>query len=263
MAVDLVAEPVCARPSAILRRLDWDTEFFDALMGTIDITAEGHNRSASELTEDLNELVIDARAQGYRHLVVRAQSDDTRLTWAAEAAGFGLVDVGVDLRVPLDGRHDAPALPVRPWEKQDLPALRSIASESFVYSRFAIDPFFSQDEVAAFHETWITNLCQGLAREVLVTGDSGQPTGFVSCAINGDSGRIPLIAVHESGRRSGTGRALVSAALECFSSAGCREAWVKTQAHNFAALALYQRCGFAISRVELAFSITLGSSRRG
>jgi ribosomal protein S18 acetylase RimI-like enzyme len=53
---------------------------------------------------------------------------------------------------------------------------------------------------------------------------------------------------------------LVSAGLKWFRGAGCRVVHVKTQAHNYRALALYHRSGFTVSKVELTFSIGLGSA---
>jgi ribosomal protein S18 acetylase RimI-like enzyme len=67
-------------------------------------------------------------------------------------------------------------------------------------------------------------------------------------------GRIPLIATNEEHRRQGVGRALIDASLRWFSAAGIKTVYVKTQAANYAALALYTRSGFRIASSELTFS---------
>jgi mycothiol synthase len=85
----------------------------------------------------------------------------------------------------------------------------------------------------------------------------GEVIGFVSCALSGDEGRIPLIACGEGQRGRGLGRALVASALRWFAANGARVAHVKTQAVNYPALALYHRSGFNVSKTELTFSITL------
>ncbi|MGH2628665.1 MAG: GNAT family N-acetyltransferase, partial [Anaerolineales bacterium] len=128
---------------------------------------------------------------------------------------------------------------------------------SFTFSRFAVDPFFSPEQVKAFHAAWVTNLCHGLADEVLVTGDLGSPIGFVSCSRVGDTGRIPLIAVAADARRRGIGDQLMDAARAWFARNGAVEAWVKTQAQNYPALGLYARNGFVPGRSEFVFSIAL------
>ncbi|OAI40208.1 hypothetical protein AYO38_06210 [bacterium SCGC AG-212-C10] len=262
MSATATADPISAAVYTTLRRLDWDTEFFDSLMGVVEVDRSAQCLSLMELTAELESQRDNARRQAYRHLILRARSEDFSTIWAAEAAGFRLVDVGVDLRCQLPESRGGQCQLLRPWLPEDLPQLREIAASSFIYSRFAADPFFSAEEVSAFHETWISNLCHGLAQEVLVVGEISRPLGFVACSISGDTGRIPLIAVKRDGRGKGLGQELVSGALAWFAAHGCREAWVKTQAHNCPALALYQRHGFAITNVELALSLTLGTSSR-
>jgi ribosomal protein S18 acetylase RimI-like enzyme len=138
--------------------------------------------------------------------------------------------------------------------------LGELAGRAFVLSRFSADPFFTPEQVQNFHRTWITNLCRELAQRVLVCEIDGTVAGFVSCALASDEGRIPLIATGAEYRGRGLGSALVAAALHWFLDAGCRVVHVKTQAHNFRALALYHRSGFTVSNVELTFSIALGSA---
>src|SRR5262249_23472328 len=124
------------------------------------------------------------------------------LTWAAPRAGLILVDVGIDSALDLD--PPAPRsialddLPVRHARREDLQLLHGIAADAFVWSRFAVDPFFSAEQVADFYKTWLTNLYYGLAQAVLVYEIDGEPAGFISCAVRQDEGRIPLIATRAS-----------------------------------------------------------------
>jgi ribosomal protein S18 acetylase RimI-like enzyme len=153
----------------------------------------------------------------------------------------------------------------RPWAAPDLAALQRIAADSFVFSRFSVDPFFGDADVRRFHAEWVTNLCHGLAEEVFVVGDVGAPVGFVSCTGRGDTARIPLIAVQAGARGQGIGDQLMCGAKEWFAGNGHQAAWVKTQAQNYRALGLYSRHGFAPARSEFVFSIQLNkqNGRRG
>jgi ribosomal protein S18 acetylase RimI-like enzyme len=92
---------------------------------------------------------------------------------------------------------------------------------------------------------------------VLLCDVDGEVAGFVSCAVDGDRGRIPLVAASAAHRRRGVGRALVEGALAWFHAEGMREAYVKTQAANTPAVNLYERAGFVLDRCELTFSISL------
>lgn len=245
-----------------LRRLDWDTEFFGALMGVLALTdawptADDPVARAAALAEEVRAAVAEAAGAGYAHLILRVPAEDLAAAWGAALGGLRLVDIGVDSTFRFE-RGPGLAVPepaVRPARAADLPALQAIAADSFVFSRFAADPFFSPEQVRAFHRQWITNLCAGLADAVLVCEHRGEIAGFVSCALAGDEGRIPLIATAGQWRRAGLGRALVTAALHWFAASGARAVHVKTQAQNYPALALYHRLGFTISRTELTFSV--------
>ncbi len=245
-----------------LRRLEWDTEFFGVLMGALALTdawpaAGAPVARAAALAAEVRAVLGEAARAGYAHLIFRLPAEDLAAAWGAAQAGLRLVDIGVDSTFAVDR---APALPaahpaVRPARADDLPALQAIAADSFVYSRFAADPFFTPEQVRAFHRQWITNLCAGLADMVLVFETDGDAVGFVSCARAGGEGRIPLIASHARLRRAGVGRALVTAALHWFAAAGVSAVHVKTQAQNYPALALYHRLGFTISKTDLTFSV--------
>jgi ribosomal protein S18 acetylase RimI-like enzyme len=85
----------------------------------------------------------------------------------------------------------------------------------------------------------------------------GQVAGFVSNSVNSREARIPLIATNAEFRRTGIGRALVARAVSWSAEQGVPVAHVKTQAHNYPALALYHRAGYVVSKTELTFSVTL------
>jgi ribosomal protein S18 acetylase RimI-like enzyme len=257
-------------PEAVveLRPLEWDTAFFGARMGTLLVIApEGSdaNVRAESVEYGLRSALEDATVQGYAHLIFRAPSEDLPVTWGAERAGLRLVDVGIDSTFrfspgPVPEIRAVEA--IRPALAEDLSILQDLAGSAFVHSRFAVDPFFSNDQVVAFHRQWITNLCRGLAQEVLVYELEGRAIGFVSCALDHGEGRIPLIATEEAVRGRGIGRDLVAAALRWFAAAGASVAHVKTQATNYPALALYHRSGFNVSHAELTFSVALGQRAR-
>jgi len=249
-----------------LLQLDWDTDFFGARMGVLnlafsDVATASASARADALERGLRARIAEATAEGYAHLIFRAAGEDLPVAWAAERAGLRLVDVGIDSTIRFGGSAvlgPRVASAVRAARTEDLPTLQALAGSAFVLSRFAADPFFPAEQVVAFHRQWIANLCAGLAQAVLVSESDDGIAGFVSCAFTGDEGRIPLIATQEALRGRGVGRELVAAALEWFERAGARVAHVKTQATNYSALALYHRSGFNVSKAELTFSVAPG-----
>jgi ribosomal protein S18 acetylase RimI-like enzyme len=246
-----------------LRRLEWDSEFFGTRMGEIvvqkPIRANLAQTFSDELAEDLAKALAVARAEEYSHVILRAEAGDFEPVWAAEHVGMRLVDIGVDssFRLAEGAIAAADALAVRGATEGETAAIADLAAEAFIYSRFHADPFFSSEQVIAFHRQWATNLCLGLAHAVLIAELGGEIAGFVTCAISGDQGRIPLLTTKEGYRQRGVGSGLVLAALQWFRSQGAKLVNVKTQAHNYPALHLYHRVGFLPARTDLTYSATL------
>jgi ribosomal protein S18 acetylase RimI-like enzyme len=244
---------------AALHRLDWDTEFFGTTFGMIDAVepVSGVADRQGAYASLLGELSVAASAAGYAHLTYRPPGEDWQAVHGAERAGFLLIDVGVDFCQRLTETPPPIAAAIRRSRDEDLAALRDLAATAFVHSRFAVDPYFSEQQVQDFHRQWVTNLHNGLAQRVLVSELDGTISGFASCALSGEQGRIPLIAVNSAFRSRGLGKELVQAALRWLYEADAKEVRVKTQAANTRATSLYERCGFALERSELTFSRVL------
>jgi dTDP-4-amino-4,6-dideoxy-D-galactose acyltransferase len=247
-----------------VRPLNWETDFFEERMGALVLTEERSygplNAQADTLSDELRSALREAELEGLRHLTMRVRAEDLPAIWAAERCGLRLMDVAVDLKfafasTPLPPRGDRP---VRLGRPDDIAAMRSMTVGAFGLTRFGVDPFFTQPQVDAFYATWATNLFAGLADAVLVAELDGQPAGFVSTKLGaGGSGRIPLVATATQFQRRGVARDLVAAALAWFAEAGCSVGFVKTQAANYPAVALYERAGFIVSQSELTFTTTL------
>lgn len=246
--------------SVELRRLDWDTTFFGRKMGVLELNSVGiRGPEDRRLALDLRVALQEAAADGYEHVILRISSDQPIAIRAAEHAGLGLVDTALDLVLRLSRKHatESRGTAIRRAVEEDMPELQEIAGSAFALSRFAADPFFAADEVAALYRQWIANLCHGPG-EVLVAEAGDELAGFIACASESESvGRIPLIATGEPHRRQGVARALLEASIGSFARLGARKVFVKTQAANYPALALYQRFGFEVARSELTFSAGL------
>jgi ribosomal protein S18 acetylase RimI-like enzyme len=239
--------------------LEFDTRLFGAKLGSIVRTSDLPATAVA-----LRACLTEARAERYAHLIFRTGAEDYSGIWAAEASGMRLVDIGVDStfdlrRTPLP---EQPATPlVREATPDDLRPLQDLAATAFVRSRFVTDQFFSADANELLHRTWVKNLFGGLAQAIFVCELDGQVAGFVSNSLSNQETRIPLIATNANYRRAGIGRALIARALNWSAEQGAVRAHVKTQAHNYPALALYHRAGYVISKTELTFSVTLTSQQ--
>jgi dTDP-4-amino-4,6-dideoxy-D-galactose acyltransferase len=190
-----------------------------------------------------------AREHDVTCLYFLADSRDAATAHAAEAAGFRLMDVRVELRRPaaaeaLEGVRDA-----RP---EDRDVLRAIARGSHGITRFYADPNFPDERCDDFYDTWISRSLEGWADGVLVAEHVGRPAGYVSCHL-GPPGSIGLIAVDESARGGGLGVVLARAAVGWSAARGVETMSVVTQGRNAQALRTFERAAFRVHSLELWF----------
>ena len=230
------------------RRLDWDSEFFGVPIG------QGQAETPAEV-----EAVDDwARREDIRCTYLLVPAGRSAATQTAEARGFVLAGIRVTCSRPVrpapppaescDGVSISPVRPV------DVPALEHIAATAHGDTRFYADPNFPRASCDRLYQTWIRRSCEGWADHVLMAERHDRPHGYIALHLReGREGVIGLFAVASDARRSGIGRALVDAALRWFRDQEVVRLSVVTQAHNLAALRLYQRAGLLVSDVDLWF----------
>lgn len=171
---------------------------------------------------------------------------------ALGAVGFNVVDVSVTFeRLPEAVAISVPGVDVGVATPQDKDAVLEIAGQSFVYSRFHLDPRVPAGLADRIKTEWMRNYLNGSRGDaVLVARMSGKPVGFLAILAADVAGRkasiIDLIGVSRSAQRSGVGQALVHA----FISRGvgrCDIERVGTQAANIPSMRLYEKCGFRVA----------------
>ena len=223
--------------------LAWDTEFW----GT------GIARVARERLDDAIAAEVDAwaKANDVACVYYLAPGDDASSAHAAERAGFGLMDVRVELARQAERAPLRPA--IREARDDDRAKLRRIASSSHGVTRFYADPRFPNDRCDALYDTWIRRSLEGWADGVLVAEVDGTAAGYVSCHLDDATGSIGLIAVDGAARGAGLGVDLARGAVAWCAERGARTMTVVTQGRNVPALRTFVRAGFAPSSVDLWF----------
>lgn len=226
------------------RLLPWDSDFFGVRVARLDDGPLDDARAAGALAWCARE--------GVECLYFLADAGDAETARAACRAGFDLVDIRVTLLTPLDEhRLDDGGPDVRHARPGDLAALTAIARGAHTDSRFYFDGRFPRRRCDDLYATWIERSCAGWADAVLAADHDGQAAGYVTCQVDGASGRIGLVGVAPEARGHGLGRHLVAGALRWFAGRAVRRVEVVTQGRNVAAQALYQHLGFRTHRVEL------------
>lgn len=227
--------------------LPWDSEFFGFRIGRL---------KARRLTADtLPAALAWAAAERLRCAYLLADADSAETLARAHEGGFKFVDVRVDLAADLPAGSIAdPAVPLRPATAADLAPLEAISRVAHQDTRFFKDTNFPAHRAADLYAEWIRRDFR-VHRILVATDADGGILGYVTCQVDpaAATGRIGLIAVAAGHRQRGLGRALVQGALAHFSRAGCRQAWVATQASNVPAQRLYQSLGFRTAETAATF----------
>ncbi|ABW68268.1 GNAT family N-acetyltransferase [Desulfosudis oleivorans] len=166
--------------------LPWDSDQFGKKMGRFwpvslaPLDAVVAYRVAEKL---LGTVLAEARKEGMQHLSCRVFGDNFAVIHALERNNFLLMDTLVTwLYQP--GRMRAPDFrcrhSVRLYEDADREAVLTLARNADFQSRFNRDPWLSEENVRAMHETWATNCCRKImADEVLVAQSGGRVCGFL------------------------------------------------------------------------------------
>jgi len=154
------------------------------------------------------------------------------------------------------GAHDLPqsvadlGVGVRPAVPDDLAAIRRMAVQSYLDSRFYFDPGFDRERCDALYTSW-TERCLHEDDAFLVAEEEGQPVGYISCKLTSPTNaRIQLLAVVAGSQGRGIGRMLIEASLRWMIWREVDCVSVATHGRNLRSQRLYGRCGFLVQEIE-------------
>ena len=127
----------------------------------------------------------------------------------------------------------------------------SLAYESGKYSRFKLDPAFTEIEFKKLYKIWVDNsINKSIADNVLVYKNNNKITGFVSYKIKENYAQIGLIATSPCIQGKGIGSKLINAVETELINAGIKELKIQTQLTNTVACNFYVKLGYIKSKVE-------------
>jgi dTDP-4-amino-4,6-dideoxy-D-galactose acyltransferase len=225
-----------------IERLPWDSEFFGMPIARLHLDRVDRN--------DMRKAVDHADADGIRCLCLLAPARDTAQITEAEALGFRLYDVRVELERELSGRESAPP-GIRPAREADYAAIEQIARSRFRDTRFFNDPHFPRERSADIYAAWLERAWATAPRRRVLVTDAKDGFVVVELDQGRGTGAIELIAVDEGATRRRAGSALVAAANATCAAAGLRQVRVVTQGANIAAQRLYQVNGYLSAATSL------------
>lgn len=236
----------------VFELLPWDSGFFGfrvARINRADIPPAALRGVIETLRAASVRLVYWGAASppGPDHLAgLNARFVDEKTTLTAD---FSTVQ-GIPGSIPPEIEfHDA-AMPAADFE--------ALALQSGEHSRFAVDPMIPRAKYEELYRIWIRgSLDRTLARETLVIRREGRAVAMLTLCDKGGRGDLGLIAVDAAHRGRGYGELLVRAGQRWFLDHGLVRGQVVTQAASPRAVALYQKCGYVVAKVEYFHHIWL------
>lgn len=175
-----------------------------------------------------------------------------------EIPGSGHVDTKVIYSLDLKAYHspsDNPGIKTFEGEGE---LLYELAYASGHESRFKLDKRFGEENFRRLYRAWIDNSLRGeIASHVLISGETGDPTGLLTLDTRPAEASIGLLAVRSDYRNRGIGRNLMEAAKSESKAAGCERLSVATQLNNRGACMFYEREGFRVSKITYIHHIWL------
>lgn len=253
---------------AALERLNWDSahfglEMYRAAPVLLAQTLPPAQRMEAFLA--LHRAVLDAACEAGARMVLRrlrsVRLDEVR---ALEQIGYRLADNVVTMSVPLNpGSYALPAgLHLRSISSSDVPAARQLMRGSFALSRFCLEPSLAARGEAVYME-WIKN---AFANETIpphgyVIECDGEFAGFTiwtrDAAVDVETARklalLDLFVVGDRWRGRGLGTALLAGTLIEMARCGAESCEASTWIGQSAAMATYQKLGFAVRENLLSF----------
>jgi dTDP-4-amino-4,6-dideoxy-D-galactose acyltransferase len=234
----------------MIKELAWDSTFFQRKIGALFFTSQKHSQIKSGIER--------AKREGFRYILCKLKSQDTRHIQILESLGFYLTDIGITFIVEPEnflyryvGKNINTAKSVQIATDNDILTLKKIITSMFPESRFYHDPFFSRKEADRMYQAWIENSVKGEAADIVFHIPS---SGFITCRKTGRySGEIVLIGINKRLRGKGLGAALIREAMEWFRRERITNVTVRTQLKNLSALNFYLHLGFSIKEYDIVF----------
>jgi hypothetical protein len=252
------------------RPLSWDSEFFGIPMGRVDYVLRSAGAGNSVIESALRAALGRFRSAGVRHLALKADVSDHELAFAAEEAGFRLMDAIVTYIAHPRRPPPRPVRPVgnvRPFEPADTESLLEITRAAYrgYRGRFQLDPHLPQEKSDAFYLEWARQCCAGvMADRVYVAEDArGRLMGWASVkraepvsSVGGGVISVGSLGACRADAPGAYASLICAAAAENHAAGALTEAM--TQNSNYAMVRVLEAVGAQYARAEYTFHAWLG-----
>lgn len=213
-----------------VKPLSWDSTFFNLKIGELQLE---HDTVATTIDENYDLLYVKS-------------SEEITLDLSNYNRGYSEVKVvfekkGIAAHVNLSSSISE-VLQI----DSKLEDLYQLAFESGTYSRFAMDPLFTEAHFRKLYSAWIDNSINGsFADGFLVDCSQEEIRGFVTYQIKDDKAVIGLIATSPKHQGQGIGTQLIHEVESRLVANGITTLQIPTQLKNEGACNFYKKLGYS------------------
>lgn len=270
-----------------MKRLDWDSEFFNREIHSIDISDSDPESIRRELSDQVFVGTRPGIVYAFLDLGVGVgNAEENNFLAIAENTRNALektigrqvimADVKVDYEMDLTSyahekddsvacaQDSSPEGSTTPTvlEKREFGNLSSRQRSAFEElawraghkSRFNLEPF-GEGECRRMYSAWIENSLNGQMADYLIFTGGESPDSLLTLKIRGEEGSIGLLAVSETRSGGGIGKALIDECISVCRASGVERLTVPTQLANTGACRFYRKCGFSVYRHTAVYHI--------
>lgn len=217
----------------MIKKLEWDSEFFHFPVGKL------------EISERQEEIVKAALAEKNHYSLIYIFADHEI---SALLPGITTSDVKITFhKIVKQPQEFANAIVEYDSNKHSYQELLDLVFLSGTFSRFKKDVRFTEKEFFKLYQEWIDKSIQSETSKVLVYEEGGALGGFITLEeMAKKSCRIGLIAVHPDYQGKNIATQLIRTCQSIAYEQGKKIIEVSTQDENIAAKSLYVKNGFEI-----------------
>lgn len=227
-----------------IKRLDWDSKFFGYEVGKV-LISDFEDFDYSKFKKDsINFKLVYVFAQQRLNEYNKLKLVDEKVTFHREIPSTVTVNTRCDYSITSFIK-----------EIHDINALRQLALESGIYSRFNVDNHFDNNEFKNLYLHWINNSVKGkLALDTIIVVDHNDILGFATLTEKTTKcADIGLVAVDQTSRGKGVGLNLICEAIKRARNLGYQFVQVVTQKANIPAVRLYEKAEFKIKDITYIY----------
>lgn len=227
----------------IIETMDWDSKFFNFLVGRICLHDPKQITELYEFTHNTAFKVI---------YIFLDCPTDKKIAEIKKIAPLYDKKVCYNKNVSNDAGIPEKICLYRGKLTKDLLSLALISGQ---YSRFKIDPLF-KPWFEKLYTIWIEKSLSGEMADAVYVATLGKSmAGFITVKKKYEDGQIGLVAVHPDFRGQGIGSSLLKAADFWFLTNGIKNASVITQRDNLPACRLYEKNGYSVCTETAIFHL--------